>query len=83
MIVLLHVLIALASLGYTTYVFFHPSKAGLGASYALVAATLASGAYLIWSNPAHMAQSCTTGLLYLGLVGVGIVSARARLVSTK
>lgn len=83
MIVLIHVLIALASLSYTSYVFFRPSKAGLRTSYALAAATVASGVYLIWNNPAHMTQSCATGLLYLGLVGVGIASARSRLVSAK
>ncbi len=79
MTVLLHILIALSSLGYTTYVFFRPSRTGLYGSYTLVAATIASGAYLIANNPSHMLQSCTTGLVYLGMVSVGIISARAKL----
>jgi hypothetical protein len=79
MALLLHILIALSSIAFTTYVFFSPSKPKLNASYALVAATIASGTYLVFANPAHMLQSCVSGLIYLGIVTVGIVSARAKL----
>jgi hypothetical protein len=79
MIVLIHVLIALASMAYSTYVFFSPSQTKLRLSYGLVGATVASGTYLIVTNPAHMVQSCTTGLIYLGVVSVAIISARHKL----
>jgi hypothetical protein len=82
MIVLIHVLIALASVAYTTYAFFKPAKSALYTSYSLVAATLLSGSYLVASNPpVHMLQTCTTGLLYVGAVTVGLVAVHRKLAS--
>jgi len=79
MILPIHVLIALLSVGYTTYVFFSPSIAKLRVSYSLVVLTIASGTYLVWSNPAHMVQACTTGLFYVGITTTVIVFARSKL----
>lgn len=75
----LHVLVALASVGYTTYLIVAPAKSKLRVSYVLVALTLASGTYLVWHNPAHMVQACATGLLYVGLITVGIILVHQRL----
>ncbi len=79
MTLVLHILIALSSLAYTTYLFFTPSRAKLRLSYGLVAATLASGTYLVVSTHTAILQSCLTGLLYLGLDSLGILSARRKL----
>ncbi len=79
MVLLLHILIALASVAYATYVFFQPSKTRLHVSYALVATTLTSGFYLVVSHPAHLMQACLTGLMYLGVVAVFIASAHYQL----
>jgi len=79
MVLLLHILIALSSIAAATVAFFYPSKNKLTISYALVAATIASGTYLVVINPAHLAQACTTGLIYLGAVSVAIASARHKL----
>jgi hypothetical protein len=68
MIVLLHVLIALSSIAYTTYLYFRPSRRKFYAAYSLVTATLVSGTYLVISTGSPLLSSCTTGLLYLGLV---------------
>lgn len=76
---MLHVLIALASMAFATYIFFSPSKAKLYASYSLVAATLVSGLYMVLANPTHMVQACTSGLLYLGLVAATTLAARHKL----
>lgn len=80
---LFHVLIALASVGYTTYLIASPAKSKLRVLYILVALTLASGTYLIWNNPAHMVQSCTTGLLYIGVISLGVVLVHNKLASAK
>ena len=80
MIVLIHVLIALASIGYTTYVYVRPSAKKFLATYGLVGATVVSGSYLIWTTPSHMIQGCIEGLVYIGIVSVGIVAARIKLV---
>jgi hypothetical protein len=79
MIVMLHVSIAIASLVLTTLAYVLPSSLKLRLAYGLVAATLASGFYLVWSEPAHMLQSCMTGIVYIGVVSLGILAARRRL----
>jgi hypothetical protein len=81
MIVLLHVVTAITSIAFTTYVFFVPSWLKLHISYSLIALTLASGTYLVWSTHARLLQACTTGLLYLGIVSFGVVAARLKLVT--
>ena len=82
MILPLHVAIALASVIYTAYVYFSPTKAKLRVSYALAGLTVASGTWLILSNPAHMVQACISGLAYLALIFFGIALARNKLAST-
>lgn len=79
MVTLIHVLIALGSIGYTTHTFFKPSQTKLRVSYGFIAATLVSGTYLVLSTHAPLLQSCRTGLLYLGVVSAGIAAAHYRL----
>ncbi len=79
MILALHITIALLSLIYTGVVYFSPSQAKLRGSYVMVSLTVASGTWLIIANPAHMVQSCFTGLAYLGVVFFGIAMARQKL----
>jgi hypothetical protein len=81
MALVLHILIALASVGYTTYVFFRPTHNRLKGTYTLVILTLATGTYLIAQNPAHMVQACTTGLFYVSAVSCGIIAAHNKLVA--
>ncbi|HVQ44828.1 MAG TPA: hypothetical protein VMT30_07780 [Candidatus Saccharimonadia bacterium] len=82
MVTLIHVIIALASLGFTTFVFFSPSRTKLHASYGLAALTITSGVYLTFTKPAHLLETCTIGLLYVGLVSAGIIASRHKLTST-
>jgi hypothetical protein len=79
MIVLLHVAIALSSLAWTTRLYFRPSKNGFRAAYGLIAATLASGTYLVISTHSPLLSACTTGLIYLTAVAATIVLARSKL----
>jgi len=79
MILTLHILIALTSLVSATYVFFAPTVRGLQASYVLVALTIASGTYLVISQPASLTQACASGLTYLAIVTISLVFARRRL----
>lgn len=76
---LLHIFIALAGLISTGYSYFSPTENKLRASYLLVALTFATGAYLVWSTHSNMLSACTTGLVYLGVTGTGIVAARTKL----
>lgn len=79
MILLLHISIALASLGFTVILFATPSRNKLYAQYGLIAATIASGTWLVISTHAAILQSCMTGLIYVSLVAAGTTAARRRL----
>lgn len=79
MIILLHVLIALSGIIWTTYGYFRPTRTNLKVSYVLVALTFASGFYLVWSEPAKILHMCLSGLMYLAIVGVGIVLSQRKL----
>lgn len=78
MFVVVHVLIALSSVVYTTYLFFAPTERKFYVSYGLVGATILSGSYLIWSTHSRLLPACIAGLVYIGAVSVGIVAARFR-----
>jgi hypothetical protein len=77
--ILFHIIVASLSLIFTGYVFFRPSTSKLHVAYGLVAMTLFTGFYLVLSKPAHLTQTCMEGLVYLGVVSFGIVSARNKL----
>ena len=79
MALFLHIIIAFSSLAFTTYMMFRPSEHKLYASYGLVAATLITGTMLVMANPSHMVQACTSGLIYVGAVTVGILATRRKL----
>lgn len=79
MALILHIIIALASVALTTLLYFKPSRAWLSVSYALVIFTVVSGTYLIVSQPAHMVQACVSGLIYVGAISIGLVSVRKKL----
>lgn len=82
-VLILHIFVALGSLAYTTYAFFRPLSARFAVSYWLVAATLASGTYLVATQPLHILQTCTTGLIYLAAIAAGLVAARYRLAAER
>jgi len=83
MILIAHVIIALASVVFTTYGYITPSASKLHVVYGLAALTLASGLYLVWSAPAHMLQACTAGVVYICVVTVGIVATHRKLIAAK
>jgi hypothetical protein len=79
MLLLTHIVIALASVAYTTYLVFAPSRPKLKVSYGLIGATLATGTALVLANPAHMLQSCLTGIAYVAIMTVGVGAVQYRL----
>jgi hypothetical protein len=79
MVLVLHILIALSSIAVSSLALADPSVNKLRLSYGLVAATLASGTYLVISTHARILSACITGLAYTGLVLSLISVARYRL----
>ncbi len=83
MLVLLHVSFALASIILSGIACLTPSLTKLRAAYALIALTLASGSYLVWTIHAPMVQSCLSGIIYLAVVLFETVAARHRLATAR
>lgn len=85
MILATHIIIAISSILYTTYLLIAPLNAGFGISYALVSLTLASGTALVITRPAALISSCLSGLFYLASVSLAIAIAhnRRRLIAEK
>lgn len=76
MALIIHIIIALTSIAFTTLLFALPSRAKFNANYVLIALTLTSGTYLVVNTNAPMLKSCMSGLLYIGLVTLGTIAAR-------
>lgn len=79
MIIAIHVLLALASLGLSTYSYFKPTALRLKAGYGLATGTLASGVALIIVNNASVLRTCLTGIAFFGVVSVLNELARKKL----
>lgn len=78
MLLLIHIIVALASLASATVLFIKPRARGFYISYALVGTTLLSGTYLTVTSHAPLVQSCVTGLVYISVVSVAIYIAHNR-----
>jgi len=79
MLVLIHVLSALASLAVAAVNLLIPSAYKLRATYVLTGLTVATGTWLIVSDKAHILTTCITGLIYLSAITVATVMGRFRL----
>lgn len=79
----LHIFIAIFSVGFATHLNFSPSETKLRVSYALVALTLLSGTYLVVSTGAQIVSACLMGLAYTLAMAVVIAVARLKLASQK
>lgn len=80
MVVLIHVIIALASITLASYLFFKPSARLMKYSYGLIAGTVASGSYLIVMSPSHIIEVCTVGLVYTAIVTAATLATRVKLI---
>lgn len=76
MALIIHIIIALTSIAFTTLLFALPSRTKFRANYALIALTLTTGTYLVVSANAPILKSCMSGLVYVSLVTLGTIAAR-------
>lgn len=81
MLLLTHIIIALASIVVTTYGYVAPTQAKLRLSYVLAGMTFATGTVLTFLNPSHLVPACISGIIYLSVVSVGIYYARLKLLA--
>ena len=79
MILAIHVIIALLSIGCATLGYLRPSNNNLRASYALIAMTFTSGFFLVWNEPAQMLHTCMSGIAYLTVVTAAVFLTRRKM----
>lgn len=79
MVILIHVISALASLVAATFSYFYPTQAKLRATVSVTAIAIASGTYLIVTTSTQMLHSCLMGLAFVGIVGFILTAAQRKL----
>lgn len=78
MVILIHVIIALASIGVASLTYFKPSTKLFMASYGLIVATVASGTYLVLAAQASILHACLSGLFYVTVVSIVTIATHVR-----
>jgi hypothetical protein len=83
LLVFFHVAAALGSIIYTGFSSIRPSSQKQKISVCLIASTLISGTYLVYSTHSNMLSSCETGLVYFAFVSALSISAHKKLQKQK
>lgn len=78
-ILIAHIIIALAGLAMSLVAALLPSQARLRLSAGLVGLTLMSGTYLVISRHAGLTSACVLGVAYLSVCILGLIIGRSRL----
>lgn len=79
MLLVVHIVAALAGIGMSTYSYLSPSLYKIKSSYGLVLLTIASGTVIIIKNHVSILSVCLSGLLYIGFTVSGLVAAQHKL----
>lgn len=77
--ILIHIVLALASLGLASANVVKPAAGRLKTAYGLAAGTVVSGIALIFLNNASVLRTCLTGIVFFGIVSILNETARYRL----
>ena len=83
MILLIHIIVALASLVVSLLAFFIPSQTKLKTSYILIASTVVSGSLLLILSPGHILEGCIAGLVYSVFTVAITISTNRKLATAK
>jgi len=76
--VILHILVAILSLGGVSYAYVRPTATKFYLTYGLVGVTVLSGILLAVMVPARMAHVCMTGVVYIVVMSISILAARTK-----
>ena len=76
---LFHITFALASLVAAGALFVNPSHNRLNISFALTAAMLSSGTFLVVTTHSHLIEACVMGLGLVSVITYSVVVARQKL----
>jgi phosphate starvation-inducible membrane PsiE len=79
MFLLLHIILALASLFISTIALFSPSSLKLNLTYLLTIGTLLAAGGLVVVDHASMSRTCMTAFVYLAIVSVNVFILKQKL----
>lgn len=82
-VLLIHILIALAGLAMSLVTAMLPSPTRLRLTAGLVGLTLLSGTYLVISQHAGLTAACLSGVAYLAVCLSGLIIGRLRLAAAQ
>lgn len=75
MLLLIHIIIAIASTGVSTVNALRPTPRLITICYAMIGATVSTGTILIVTQSSNILKSCLTGLVYIAVVsGLNVVA---------
>lgn len=75
---IIHIIIALSSLGFASFVYFKPTIKRLVVSYGFIGGTVATGTALLVLNPSNLLHTCLSGLFYLTIVSIVTIATHVR-----
>ncbi|MGH7218682.1 MAG: hypothetical protein ACREGE_04545 [Candidatus Microsaccharimonas sp.] len=79
MILLIHIITALASVLFSSLTFFKPSMNKLAIGYGLIIGTIASGTVLIVTASASVLHACVAGLVYTTAITLVTIATHVRI----
>lgn len=79
MILIMHIIIALASILFASYLIFRPSSKGIRFSYGLIIGVLLTGFELVIFMQAPILKTCVSGLVFISVIMGELLIARKRL----
>ncbi len=83
MILALHIAVALASIGFSSFVLFRPTDNRIKGSYGLIGGTIVTGTLLVLTTQASILRACVTGLGYVAVATGLTFAAQKRLASVE
>jgi hypothetical protein len=78
-IVLIHVIIAVTSMAFSSFTFLKPAIQRLFVSYGLIIGTVASGTFLLITTPSNILKSCLMGLFYLTVISIVTIATHVKI----
>ena len=76
MVLVIHIALAILSIGLATFTALFPSRNKLRITYFLSLGTFGSGFIMFFIHPVNLGRACASGILYLGFMVA--ISAMAR-----
>lgn len=82
MVLIIHILISVLSLIYSTFIAINPSNKGINNVYKLSAVSMLSGVALVLSSPQTLDKFCISGLIYLASTALLVKLSKVRISRT-